>query len=313
MPPLRHHPHVAETHLPELSQTADTPSCRNPPPKPLQPRTPFPPTPTSRQSSPNALVTLASKVEVSGTPTKIEILKRTVPCSVAEIFPEEEIEDWRTPISNELKSTSAVVTLSNLKHFTIYQGVLYYRGSGGLLARCIGEEEAKVKIQEVHERSCGTGDVSLYRRLQHQGYYWPNMVTDGAELQNKCPKCRETPSKAECNFIRVYTDWRKPYIDFLTDGTLPPDRVDMAIVKKRAPKFFVLHDARPSELEALDERRDRAQANLCVYQRRISRAYDALVRPRQFAEGDLVLKAAPHVMKGKSASKFAAKWEGPSW
>ncbi|KAF7130242.1 hypothetical protein RHSIM_Rhsim10G0096600 [Rhododendron simsii] len=73
----------------------------------------------------------------------------------------------------------------------------------------------------------------------------------------------------------------------------------------------VLHDARPSELEALDERRDRAQANLCVYQRRITRAYDALVRPRQFAEGDLVLKAAPHVMKGKSASKFAAKWEGP--
>ncbi|KAG5552837.1 hypothetical protein RHGRI_010818 [Rhododendron griersonianum] len=36
-----------------------------------------------------------------------------------------------------------------------------------------------------------------------------------------------------------------------------------------------------------------------------------MVRPRQFAEGDLVLKAAPHVMRGKSASKFAAKWEGP--
>ncbi|KAI8550803.1 hypothetical protein RHMOL_Rhmol06G0135900 [Rhododendron molle] len=120
----------------------------------------------------------------------------------AEIFPEEEIEDWRTPISNELKSAFAATTLSNLRHFTIYQGVLYYKGSGGLLARCIGEEEAKVKIREVHERSCGTRDVSLYRRLQRQGL-------------------------------------------------------------------------------------------------------------RQFAEGDLVLKATPHVMKGKSASKFAAKWEGP--
>ncbi|KAI8537663.1 hypothetical protein RHMOL_Rhmol09G0041700 [Rhododendron molle] len=141
-------------------------------------------------------------VEVSEVPTKIEILKRSVPCSVAEIFPEEAIEDWRTPISNELKSPSAAITLSNLKHFTIYQGVLYYRGSGGLLARCIGEEEAKIKVQEVHEQSCGTGDISLYRRLQRQG-------------------------------------------------------------------------------------------------------------PRQFAEGDLVLKAAPHVMKGKSPSKFAVKWEGP--
>ncbi|KAF7130878.1 hypothetical protein RHSIM_Rhsim10G0096500 [Rhododendron simsii] len=185
--------------------------------------------PRSENRHPDALATLASKVEVSGTPTKIEILKRSVPCSIAEIFPEEEIEDSRTPISNELKSTSAAVTLSNLKHFTIYQGVLYYRGSGRLLAVCIGEEEAKVKIQEVHERYCGTGDVSLYRRLQRQGYYWPTMATDAAELQNKCPKCRETPSKAECNFIGVYTDWRKPYIDFLTDGTLPPDR----------PKFFI--------------------------------------------------------------------------
>ncbi|KAG5524985.1 hypothetical protein RHGRI_031610 [Rhododendron griersonianum] len=119
--------------------------------------------PRSENCHPDALATLASKVEVSRVPTKIEILKRSVPCSVAEIFPEEEIEDWRTSISNELKSASAAITLSNLKHFTIYQGVLYYRGSGGLLARCIGEEEAKVKIQEVHERSCGTGDASLYR------------------------------------------------------------------------------------------------------------------------------------------------------
>ncbi|KAI8530216.1 hypothetical protein RHMOL_Rhmol11G0038700 [Rhododendron molle] len=107
---------------------------------------------------------------------------KCVPCSIAEIFPEEAIEDWRTPISNELKSPSAAITLNNLKHFTIYQGVLYYRGSGGLLARCIGEEEAKIKVQEVHEQSCGTGDITLYRRLQRQGYYWPTMATDAAEL-----------------------------------------------------------------------------------------------------------------------------------
>ncbi|KAF7152592.1 hypothetical protein RHSIM_Rhsim01G0144000 [Rhododendron simsii] len=492
--------------------------------------------PRSENRHPDAFATLASRVEVSRTPTKIEILKRSVPCSVAEIFLEEEIEDWKTPISNELKSSSAAVTLSNLKHFTIYQGVLYYRGSGGLLARCTGEEEAKVKIQEVHERSCRTEDASLYRRLQHQGYYWPTMATDAVELQSKCPKCIEIPSKAECNFIGVYSDWRKPYIDFLTDGpetskalevahevehqggaklfqhllhvgyywpTMeedaknhvkrckacqvhsnmihapavdlraigtpwpfhtwgmdligpinPPSRgniwtltatelytkwveavplkrvtgvavsnfirehiicrfgipkvilsdngtpfvnrqvgqllfsydithhkstayypkgngqaettnksllkilsqtledhqknwahaLPMALwayrTSKRRPtqltpfslvygaeavlppeiaipsarvalRSEVFHDARPSELEALDERRDRAQANLRVYQQRIARAYDALVRPQQFAEGDLVLKATPHVMKGKSASKLVAKWEGP--
>ncbi|KAF7139916.1 hypothetical protein RHSIM_Rhsim06G0084100 [Rhododendron simsii] len=87
---------------------------------------------------------------------------------------------------------------------------------------------------------------------------------------------------------------------------------EIAIPSARvALRSEVLHDARPSELEALGERSDRAQANFRVYQRRIAQAYDALVRPRRFAEGDLVLKATPHVMKGKSASKFAAKWEGP--
>ncbi|KAH7845704.1 hypothetical protein Vadar_005058 [Vaccinium darrowii] len=84
-----------------------------------------------------------------------------MPCSVADIFPEPETQDWRTPIADELKNPSGAATLSKLKHFTIYQGVLYFRGSGGLLARCVGTEEAKVKIKEVHERSCGTGDYKL--------------------------------------------------------------------------------------------------------------------------------------------------------
>ena len=41
------------------------------------------------------------------------------------------------------------------------------------------------------------------------------------------------------------------------------------------------------------------------------KAYDKLVRPRMFHEGDLVLKAAEHVMKGMNAAKFTPKWEGP--
>jgi hypothetical protein len=36
------------------------------------------------------------------------------------------------------------------------------------------------------------------------------------------------------------------------------------------------------------------------------KAYDN--RPRMFHEGDLVLKAAEHVMKGMNAAKFTPKW-----
>ncbi|XP_021290862.1 uncharacterized protein LOC110421578 [Herrania umbratica] len=45
------------------------------------------------------------------------------------------------------------------------------------------------------------------------------------------------------------------------------------------------------KFEVLEEKRDRAKKNLSVYQRRLSRAYDKLVKKRGFEEGDLVLRA----------------------
>ena len=36
-----------------------------------------------------------------------------------------------------------------------------------------------------------------------------------------------------------------------------------------------------------------------------------MLRARKFQEGDLVLKAADHIMKGMYAAKFTPNWEGP--
>lgn len=196
--------------------------------------------PRSNNRHPDALATLASKVEVGAEPTKIEVLKRTIPCSVATIFPEPDPQDWRAPIMAELRDPQGKIPLSELKHFTMYQGILYYRGPGGLLARCVDLKEAKIKLQLVHEKSCGTGDVSLYRRLQRQGYYWPAMSKDATEAQSQCMTCQhQQPSKAECNFVETFTDWRQPYMDYLQEGSLPANRADSALVKKRAPRFFI--------------------------------------------------------------------------
>ena len=60
--------------------------------------------PRSNNRHPDALATLASKVEVGEAPTKIEVLKRTLPCSVAMILPEPDPQDWRAPIIAELQS-----------------------------------------------------------------------------------------------------------------------------------------------------------------------------------------------------------------
>ncbi|OMP07520.1 hypothetical protein COLO4_07269 [Corchorus olitorius] len=70
--------------------------------------------------------------------------------------------------------------------------------------------------------------------------------------------------------------------------------------------------ARSLELEAVEEKRDKAHTNLIGYQRRVCRAYDKLARRRNFEVGDLVLRAAEHVRRGIYApSKFSPKWEGP--
>lgn len=55
--------------------------------------------------------------------------------------------------------------------------------------------------------------------------------------------------------------------------------------------------SRKANLEALDERRDKAQQNHKVYQRRMIQAYEKLIRPCMFQEGDLFLRFVEHVMK----------------
>ena len=47
-----------------------------------------------------------------------------------------------------------------------------------------------------------------------------------------------------------------------------------------------------------------------LYQRRISKAYDKKVKPREFIEGDIVLKKIPE-NRGDPKGKFSTNYEGP--
>ncbi|XP_074293171.1 uncharacterized protein LOC141620118 [Silene latifolia] len=69
---------------------------------------------------------------------------------------------------------------------------------------------------------------------------------------------------------------------------------------------------RLSELEALDEKRLKAQQKLQCYQARLSRALNKTVRPRSFQVGDLVLAVRrPIITSHKPVGKFTSKWDGP--
>ena len=69
--------------------------------------------------------------------------------------------------------------------------VLFKKGYDGVPLRCLGPEEAKEMIKEVHFGECGEhqGKKKLYRCLLQMGYYWPAVKRDTVEFVKKCRSC----------------------------------------------------------------------------------------------------------------------------
>ena len=55
---------------------------------------------------------------------------------------------------------------------------------------CVGTEEAKALMEEIHGGECGNhfGGRSLAHKIITLGYYWPNMCRDASEYVRKCPE-----------------------------------------------------------------------------------------------------------------------------
>ncbi|XP_073138017.1 uncharacterized protein [Henckelia pumila] len=66
--------------------------------------------------------------------------------------------------------------------------------------------------------------------------------------------------------------------------------------------------ARAQELDLIEERREKAARRMEAYRARVMRAYNQKVRPREFQEGEFVLK---RVNPAGEVGKLDARWEGP--
>ncbi|KAI5323613.1 hypothetical protein L3X38_032685 [Prunus dulcis] len=112
--------------------------------------------------------------------------------------------------------------IKDLKDYAIIFAEIYRRLPGGILTRCIGMTEARRILQEVHDATCSLEPViSLYRRLQRKGYYWPELKKQTTEIQSNWPTWFTTPSTKESFTISLAVDWRAPYLAFFVDWTLP--------------------------------------------------------------------------------------------
>ena len=84
---------------------------------------------------------------------------------------------------------------------------MYRRLPGGILSRCINEKEGKLRLEKLHTQVCGIAEkITLYRRMQHMGYYWPNMIKEAATIQEKFQECQFSIYKGESYAVFVTED-----------------------------------------------------------------------------------------------------------
>ena len=107
--------------------------------------------------------------------------------------------DWREPIiiyirnKEEPDDKAAAERIARQSaHYTIIGGLLYRRGAGGVLMKCIHSATRKQLLDEIHAGQCGVHAASrtLVGKAFRSGFYWPTAKNDAAELVQKCEACQ---------------------------------------------------------------------------------------------------------------------------
>ena len=110
-----------------------------------------------------------------------------------------EVEDWRQPIIDYLQygklpdePRHKTEIRRRAARFFYYKETLYRRSFDGLFLRCLGTEEAKHALEEVHSGICGAhqSGPKLHYKIKRMGYYWPTMVQDCMDFVKRCQPCQ---------------------------------------------------------------------------------------------------------------------------
>jgi len=109
------------------------------------------------------------------------------------------MEDWRGPISRYITSgelPSEPHERTKLKRrscsFTLVEGVLYKRCFIQPRIKCLGPNETKEVLADVHDGICGQhlGAKAFTKKILRAGYFWPTMQKDAKDYVNLCDKCQ---------------------------------------------------------------------------------------------------------------------------
>jgi hypothetical protein len=140
--------------------------------------------------------------------------------------------DWRLPllrcIRDPGKTTDKKVKRQVLK-YTSLDDDLYRRTIDGVLLWCLGEEQAKVVVREVHDRICVAHQLAykmnwLSRRAR---FYWPTMMNDCIKYQKGCEVCQRfgniqlAPTDVMNSIVKSwpFRGWGLDFIDEIHPGS----------------------------------------------------------------------------------------------
>jgi hypothetical protein len=70
---------------------------------------------------------------------------------------------------------------------------LYRRTIDGLLLKCLGSDQSRIAMGEVHEAIYGTHQSAHKMKwlLRRVGFYWPTMINDCFRYYKGCKSCQK--------------------------------------------------------------------------------------------------------------------------
>jgi hypothetical protein len=99
--------------------------------------------------------------------------------------------DWRLALMECIRNPGKIMDKKLKRQVLKYMSLdvdLYRRTTDSVLLKCLGDEQAKEAVREVHNGICGAHQSAYKMKwlLRRVGFYWPTMVDDCIKYQKGC-------------------------------------------------------------------------------------------------------------------------------
>jgi hypothetical protein len=155
----------------------------------------------------NEQTDLLAKSAAQGLPLPSEVFFETLKAPLVELMERAVLtispvhsEDWRTKIVSFLQGNYPSDDEAYIKRmqartrpYMIIEGELFKQGVCSPLFKCLSRAEGQELMKEIHAgiRGAHMRSRPLLGKVFRQGFYWPKVALDAADLVQKCENCQK--------------------------------------------------------------------------------------------------------------------------